>query len=248
MLGKVEVVNLAEPARQRAQVCEARPLNGADRLALLSRQANLAPNDRAFERHRRDDENEMLQRLGFERVLDLAPPVAPAFERDNVLPDREIALAQPCAQPLGEGRAILAGVGNESAALLARHCAIPPGPLHSTPVLRGGKVRPNRRPRNPVDADILFQKPRRPFWGTCVSPLVPPEPRSILANVKPRRRRPRLREILCRSSIMVIGAAHIQPIVAIIAGVLILVWPRLLNYVVAIYLILTGILGLGLLR
>ncbi|MGA9599366.1 MAG: DUF3096 domain-containing protein [Methylocystis sp.] len=47
---------------------------------------------------------------------------------------------------------------------------------------------------------------------------------------------------------MVIGAAHIQPIVAIIAGVLILVWPRLLNYVVAIYLILTGILGLGLLR
>ncbi len=47
---------------------------------------------------------------------------------------------------------------------------------------------------------------------------------------------------------MVIGAAHIQPIVAIIAGVLILIWPRVLNYVVAIYLILTGILGLGLLR
>jgi hypothetical protein len=47
---------------------------------------------------------------------------------------------------------------------------------------------------------------------------------------------------------MVLGIAHIQPIVAIIAGVLILVWPRLLNYVVAIYLILTGILGLGLLR
>ena len=47
---------------------------------------------------------------------------------------------------------------------------------------------------------------------------------------------------------MVIGAAHIRPIVAIIAGVLILIWPRVLNYVVAIYLILTGILGLGLLR
>ncbi len=47
---------------------------------------------------------------------------------------------------------------------------------------------------------------------------------------------------------MVLGIAHIQPIVAIIAGVLILIWPRLLNYVVAIYLILTGILGLGLLR
>jgi hypothetical protein len=47
---------------------------------------------------------------------------------------------------------------------------------------------------------------------------------------------------------MVLGVAHIQPIVAIIAGVLILIWPRLLNYVVAMYLILTGILGLGLLR
>ncbi|ARN81549.1 DUF3096 domain-containing protein [Methylocystis bryophila] len=47
---------------------------------------------------------------------------------------------------------------------------------------------------------------------------------------------------------MVLGIAHIQPIVAIIAGVLILVWPRLLNYVVAIYLILTGVLGLGILR
>ncbi|MFY9658547.1 MAG: DUF3096 domain-containing protein [Methylocystis sp.] len=47
---------------------------------------------------------------------------------------------------------------------------------------------------------------------------------------------------------MVLGVAHLQPIVAIIAGVLILIWPRLLNYVVAIYLILTGILGLGILR
>jgi hypothetical protein len=50
------------------------------------------------------------------------------------------------------------------------------------------------------------------------------------------------------SSIMVIGVAHLQPIVAIISGVLILVWPRVLNYVVAIYLILSGILGLGILR
>lgn len=36
----------------------------------------------------------------------------------------------------------------------------------------------------------------------------------------------------------------IQPIVALIAGVLILVRPALLNYVVAIYLIVIGILGL----
>jgi hypothetical protein len=44
---------------------------------------------------------------------------------------------------------------------------------------------------------------------------------------------------------MTIGVAHLQPIVALIAGVLILLVPRLLNYIVAIYLILFGILGLG---
>ena len=38
--------------------------------------------------------------------------------------------------------------------------------------------------------------------------------------------------------------ALLQPAVALIAGILILVVPRLLNYVVAIYLILVGIAGL----
>jgi Protein of unknown function (DUF3096) len=47
---------------------------------------------------------------------------------------------------------------------------------------------------------------------------------------------------------MVIGIAHLQPIVAIVAGVLILVVPRLLNYIVAIYLILAGLFGLGIIR
>ncbi|NBC33463.1 MAG: DUF3096 domain-containing protein [Alphaproteobacteria bacterium] len=37
----------------------------------------------------------------------------------------------------------------------------------------------------------------------------------------------------------------IQPLVALIAGILILVVPRLLNYIVAIYLIIVGILGLA---
>jgi uncharacterized membrane protein YdbT with pleckstrin-like domain len=35
-----------------------------------------------------------------------------------------------------------------------------------------------------------------------------------------------------------------QPVVALIAGIMILVVPRLLNYIVAIYLIIFGILGL----
>jgi hypothetical protein len=36
----------------------------------------------------------------------------------------------------------------------------------------------------------------------------------------------------------------IQPVIALIAGILILAMPRLLNYIVALYLILVGILGL----
>jgi DUF3096 family protein len=36
----------------------------------------------------------------------------------------------------------------------------------------------------------------------------------------------------------------LSPLIALIAGILILVMPRLLNYIVAIYLIAVGILGL----
>ena len=44
---------------------------------------------------------------------------------------------------------------------------------------------------------------------------------------------------------MHLTVAHISPIVALIAGILILLVPRLLNYVVAIYLIVVGIVGLN---
>lgn len=47
---------------------------------------------------------------------------------------------------------------------------------------------------------------------------------------------------------MTISIANLQPIVALIAGVLILIMPRLLNFIVAVYLIVIGILGLGILR
>ena len=36
----------------------------------------------------------------------------------------------------------------------------------------------------------------------------------------------------------------IGPVVALIAGILILIMPRLLNYIIALYLIIIGILGL----
>lgn len=36
----------------------------------------------------------------------------------------------------------------------------------------------------------------------------------------------------------------LQPLLALIAGILILVMPRLLNYIVAVYLIIVGLVGL----
>ncbi len=44
---------------------------------------------------------------------------------------------------------------------------------------------------------------------------------------------------------MVITTAHITPLVALIAGVLILIMPRLLNIIVAVYLIIVGLTGLN---
>jgi hypothetical protein len=44
--------------------------------------------------------------------------------------------------------------------------------------------------------------------------------------------------------IMGIDTVVIQPLIALIFGILILFVPRLLNYLVAIYLILIGLIGL----
>ena len=47
---------------------------------------------------------------------------------------------------------------------------------------------------------------------------------------------------------MHLTVAHISPILSLIAGVFILIMPRLLNLIVAIFLIINGAIGLGLLR
>jgi hypothetical protein len=44
---------------------------------------------------------------------------------------------------------------------------------------------------------------------------------------------------------MTLDPVLINPLIALIAGILILLMPRLLNYVVAIYLVAIGILGLA---
>jgi hypothetical protein len=45
--------------------------------------------------------------------------------------------------------------------------------------------------------------------------------------------------------VVTLTPAHISPIVALIAGILILIMPRLLNFIVAIYLIFVGLMGLN---
>ena len=44
---------------------------------------------------------------------------------------------------------------------------------------------------------------------------------------------------------MLVTATELSPIVALVAGILILIFPRLLNFIVAIYLIFIGLVGLN---
>jgi hypothetical protein len=43
---------------------------------------------------------------------------------------------------------------------------------------------------------------------------------------------------------MTLDPVLVQPLIALVAGILILIVPRVLNYVVALYLILIGLVGL----
>ncbi len=51
-----------------------------------------------------------------------------------------------------------------------------------------------------------------------------------------------------KRTFMTLSIAHLQPIVALLAGILILIIPRLLNYIVAAFLIVSGVIGLGLIH
>jgi hypothetical protein len=44
---------------------------------------------------------------------------------------------------------------------------------------------------------------------------------------------------------MVLSADSLSPAISLLFGVLILIFPKMLNYLVAIYLILAGLIGLG---
>ncbi len=47
---------------------------------------------------------------------------------------------------------------------------------------------------------------------------------------------------------MRLTTANLSPVLAIVVGILILIYPAFLNYFVGIYLIVSGLIGLGALR
>ncbi len=47
---------------------------------------------------------------------------------------------------------------------------------------------------------------------------------------------------------MNLSLGHPDPLFALLFGVLILIFPKFLNYLIAIYLIIIGILGLGIIH
>src|SRR4051812_36098417 len=88
-------------------------------------------------------------------------------------------------------------------------------------------------------------------WQLCAASWNPLKPKASPSPEPPQRIESPLDSTfpdIARRISMVITAAHIQPIVALIAGILILIMPRFLNLVVAIYLIFVGLAGLGLFK
>lgn len=47
---------------------------------------------------------------------------------------------------------------------------------------------------------------------------------------------------------MNINFTNLDPLVSLLFGILILIFPKFLNYLIAFYLIIIGLLGLGILR
>jgi hypothetical protein len=106
----------------------------------------------------------------------------------------------------------------------------------------------------------MFRRNRRRIRGNCGQFLWSSEPADAFSVPIPEPRwQIGLMRLHCRPRFdfppnlrsyfqMVINAAHVPAIVALIAGVLILIMPRLLNFIVAIYLIFVGLVGMGLLR
>jgi hypothetical protein len=89
------------------------------------------------------------------------------------------------------------------------------------------------------------------FAAFSIARMEPVEAKSVFysgtlptGKLPPSIRFPHIR----RRFSMTITAVQIPAIVALLAGVLILIMPRFLNFIVAVYLILVGLHGLGIFR
>ncbi|MDP3941520.1 MAG: DUF3096 domain-containing protein [bacterium] len=47
---------------------------------------------------------------------------------------------------------------------------------------------------------------------------------------------------------MVFSFASLSPLVSLLFGILIFIFPKFLNYLIAMYLVINGLLGLGIIR
>lgn len=47
---------------------------------------------------------------------------------------------------------------------------------------------------------------------------------------------------------MSLSTANLSPLASLLFGILILIFPKFLNYLIAIYLIIVGIIGLGIIK
>ena len=47
---------------------------------------------------------------------------------------------------------------------------------------------------------------------------------------------------------MFLSLTNLSPIISLLFGILIFIFPKFLNYLIAIYLIINGLLGLGILQ
>lgn len=80
-------------------------------------------------------------------------------------------------------------------------------------------------------AAAVFRRVRAKRRASWTSPVFPRAAANPLAEVRD-----------------VLQSLQLSPLLALAAGVLILIFPRLLNYIVAFYLIVAGLIGLGIVR
>jgi Protein of unknown function (DUF3096) len=84
--------------------------------------------------------------------------------------------------------------------------------------------------------------PGLPPWktnGRAESVLLPWQ-----ASIMRTQQIPEIDQMIIPISTLIVAGVSLSPLISLIAGILILIMPRLLNFIVAIYLIIIGLVGL----